>query len=305
MTRKGAFRIVSLRNFLVLIVFAVFTILMAYQWRNELQVYHIFVNSSLSNLYQPSAAMLNESHNTTGHFLWTTTDSRASSPRQASTTASTPPKVQTTTTQPVRHSIITTSPKNILTTLAALSKKGTTTTTPRPVLTTAPPKPKPIVCKNPFRNEYIQKKNFLCCRPIGRLGNILFLYASSYGIAAANNRSLIVDKKLSLTKYFKLNAQTVDDFDCVIRGTRGMGSRADCTFDERLMNISGRQNICVGSYLQSYKYFEHVRDSIKKQFTFKKEINDKAMGIINGAINTFHKRNVTVKDTRPCWWASM
>ncbi|XP_067660634.1 galactoside alpha-(1,2)-fucosyltransferase 2-like [Haliotis asinina] len=266
---------------------------MAYQWRHELQVYHIFVNSSMSNLYQP--AILNKTQNVT----WTTSVFRAaSSPRQASTTPSTPPNRQTTT-PPVRHNTITTSSKHILTTLATPSTKGATTTTPRPVLTTAPPKPTPLTCRNPFRNEYIQKKNFLCCRPIGRLGNIMFVYASSYGIAAANNRTLIVDKDLSLTKYFQLNAQTVDDFGCVVRGTMGMGSRQDCALDERLMNITEGRNICVGSYLQSYKYFEHVQGSIKKQFTFKKEINDKATGIINGAINTFHKRNATVKDTRP------
>ncbi|XP_071081561.1 galactoside alpha-(1,2)-fucosyltransferase 2-like [Haliotis cracherodii] len=298
--QRPTYKAISPRKFLLVVVFCVFTALMAYQWRTELQVYHMFINGSLSSLtfIPPSPATLNSSQNATDHFLWTTDASRVS-PQQASKLSPTSTKIQKTSTPSSRNSSTTTTPKHIPTTLTTSSNHSTTTTTPRPILTTPPPAPKPIVCKNPFRKEYIKKQNFLCCRPIGRLGNMMFVYASSYGIAASNNRTLIVDKGLSLTKYFNLNAQLVDDYNCVITGTRGMGSRQDCAFDERLMNITKGQNTCVGSYLQSYKYFEHVREAIKKQFIFKKEIRDKAMGIINGAINTFHNRNTTLKDTRP------
>ncbi|XP_046559925.1 galactoside alpha-(1,2)-fucosyltransferase 2-like isoform X2 [Haliotis rubra] len=231
---------------------------MAYQWRSELHVLHIYINGSSLTFTPPHPAKLSTNQ----------TAKRAAIART-----------------------------KLLAVSAIPSGNIPTTTTTQPVLTTS--RSMQAVCKNRFREEYLKKQNYLCSRPLGRFGNIMFVYASSYGIATYNNRTLIMDTGFLLKDYFNLNVQLVDDFECVIRGTKGLGPRQACAFEESLMHIAKGENVCLGSYLQSYKYFEHVQDSIKKQFTFKKEINDKAMGIINGAINTFHKRNVTVKDTRP------
>ncbi|XP_067660637.1 galactoside alpha-(1,2)-fucosyltransferase 2-like [Haliotis asinina] len=231
---------------------------MAYQWRSELRVFHIYINGSSLTFTPHLLAMLSE-------------DQISKRVTIVSTRLPASPVFPT---------------GNIH-----------TTTSTQPVLTTS--WPVQAVCKNHFREEYRKKQNYLCSRPLGRLGNVMFVYASSYGIATYNNRTLIMDTGFMLTNYFNLNVQLVDDFECVIKGTKGLDARHDCAFDESLMHIAKGENVCFQSYLQSYKYFEHVQDSIKKQFTFKKDINDKAVDIINGAINTFHKRNATVKDTRP------
>ncbi|XP_071081562.1 galactoside alpha-(1,2)-fucosyltransferase 2-like [Haliotis cracherodii] len=257
-TNHGSQKYLSTRNVLSLIVLCAFTVLVTYQWRHEVQVYHMFINGSLSSLtFAPARpATLSRNQNATASTVVTTRTNLA--------------------TFPTRNNATTTSPQTVFTTSQTVSS----------------------VCRNPFREEYLRKQDYLCSRPLGRFGNLMFIYASSYGIATYNNRTLIMGKALMLTDYFNLNVLLVDDFECVVTGTKGVGPRQACAFDERLMHIAIGENVCIGNYLQSYKYFEHVQEAIKKQFTFKKEIRDKAMGIIDGAINTFHKRNTTLKDTR-------
>ncbi|XP_071098373.1 galactoside alpha-(1,2)-fucosyltransferase 2-like [Haliotis cracherodii] len=109
---------------------------------------------------------------------------------------------------------------------------------------------------------------------IGRLGNTMFEYASTYALARATNKSLYIARSNALNRLFPLDSETVTFQGC---GGWQPVSAPCCLYDPQLATrLDSRTCQSVGGYLQSWKFFHPVEESIRRQFTFKPSITDKA-----------------------------
>lgn len=113
-----------------------------------------------------------------------------------------------------------------------------------------------------------------------RLGNLMFMYATMSGVAEKLHKYPVFDiGKLSDT--FELSAPLgyIDNrLGAFVEEYTEYGMRA-CAFDQGVFDIQA-ENIKLRGYWQSWKYFEHVKDKIRRDFRFKKNIRT----IINGTL---------------------
>jgi len=131
---------------------------------------------------------------------------------------------------------------------------------------------------------------------LGHLGNQMFQYASTKGIATKNNTEFYIPE----TKYFGTSYNTLSNIDdCFnIKCNRQITNFPDYVehefnFDENLFNISG--DIDLLGYFQSERYFKHIEDEIRKDFCFIPEIYDPTMEIFksivgDGSVVSLHIR---------------
>ncbi|CAH1785857.1 unnamed protein product [Owenia fusiformis] len=114
----------------------------------------------------------------------------------------------------------------------------------------------------------LQSKHIICTinRYKGHLGNRLFMFASGYGIAKANNMTFIIAQNIILRAYFKLTIPFVKQprpgalFPQQVHG-------GDGKFSEKLLHLKP-QHTEVSGYLQSFKYFHRYKDELFKELTF-------------------------------------
>ena len=113
--------------------------------------------------------------------------------------------------------------------------------------------------------------------PNKRLGNLLFNFASTLGIARMTNMTPIYGRDFALVKYFRLNVTLVDDIDNAMGMSVGYdeyGSRA-CAYDpfvERLRTINTR----LHGYYQSWKYFRQNEHDLRAHLHFRFDVLSRA-----------------------------
>lgn len=115
---------------------------------------------------------------------------------------------------------------------------------------------------------------------LGRLGNQMFQYSAIRGIAARHNYEFCIPPKEAfgnedLKVHSDINNTIYDIFEL------GEFNRGFCSnpivqesthaFDKSLFE-NCPDNVDFLGYFQTQKYFEHIEEEIKKDFTFKKEI---------------------------------
>ena len=119
----------------------------------------------------------------------------------------------------------------------------------------------------------------------GRLGNQLFQYAAAYCIARQNRMQFVYPQnKLGLFQYFDLTAQSCPIIsktrNCNDSGWRVFLEKQAAAYDQRVERIaqdaSGRGNIVLEGFYQSWRYFEKCRTDLRREFTFKQAISDAA-----------------------------
>ncbi|KAL3877170.1 hypothetical protein ACJMK2_034917 [Sinanodonta woodiana] len=108
----------------------------------------------------------------------------------------------------------------------------------------------------------------------------MFQYSASYGIAFDNDMKLLIPKQSMIAMYFNVNAHMTEDAfnQCSklpVYASPNWGIYNRPFSDETSVNNSFRTE----GYFQSYKYFLHVKESIKKQFRSFKE-KTKALNIL-------------------------
>lgn len=133
-----------------------------------------------------------------------------------------------------------------------------------------------------------KRRTFICIRYIGGLGNIMFLYASAYGLSWMKGMDLVIPKDNDLFRIFHLgasNLRIVANYK-LCKGVVNYGDRQNCAFNKQFLKLSNQTSFWISGYLQSYKYFEAFFDDLRSQFTFKKHIQDEANRILSNVTKT-------------------
>lgn len=112
-----------------------------------------------------------------------------------------------------------------------------------------------------------------------------------------NNLTSILAQDDDLVKYFEVPSAE-------IRNSRDVCGTFDekfaphcCVFDNSFMDLPKQRNYVLGVYLQSWKYFAHVFEEVRKELTFKTNIRENAEYIVENfraAYSLIHKTDVTV-----------
>lgn len=115
---------------------------------------------------------------------------------------------------------------------------------------------------------------------LGRLGNQMFQYAAVKGIASYHGYEAIIpnhDQKIRDPFGFDLKIEIHEPFLMsslgrlgVVQGVREVKERM-FTYDKELVETCP-DNTSLSGFFQTEKYFKHVKEDIKKDFTFHKEI---------------------------------
>ncbi|XP_071144333.1 galactoside alpha-(1,2)-fucosyltransferase 1-like [Mytilus edulis] len=127
-------------------------------------------------------------------------------------------------------------------------------------------------------------RGHLCADWTGRLGNIMFQYASLYGIAQRNDMVFAIHKFDDINYSFdnlfalKLKNKSICEYAQI------WGENEPCLYDENAANVPANLNVKHVSLLQSWKYFSHVEQAIRTQFKFKEEFETKCLQVLNETI---------------------
>lgn len=149
---------------------------------------------------------------------------------------------------------------------------------------------------------------YLCVKAYGRLGNALFAYASSLGVARKNNLTILLTESYeSMNDSFTFQELFAQNKECDnipnVRIERGC-----CIFYEYLMEV-GRdcgRFLQVASYLQSWRYFQHVVPEVRQKLRFRGKVYEQAHDILDkirkiystGAIVNGKKQNETDRSSK-------
>ena len=133
----------------------------------------------------------------------------------------------------------------------------------------------------------------------GGLGNQMFQYAALYGISKANGfRPLMCGQTVVGRVFRRLNVRRIDpDVGTVTRSYGAYLERKSNAFDSRALSLNFMRNIVLDGFYQSWRYFDHVRSDIHKQFRFRYSTV--------AAINSFLAESAAMllvrsSDTQPC-----
>ncbi|KAK7479818.1 hypothetical protein BaRGS_00028898 [Batillaria attramentaria] len=141
-----------------------------------------------------------------------------------------------------------------------------------------PTVPTPNLTSNNSDADTPENRHYLHISGPGRLGNLMFTYATGFCIAKRNGLALVVPNSRALEVFENLPALRSRDLprNVDIRNAVRHGYGFCCSFDESVMRLSNDTDHALGGYRQSWKYFESCRDDLKKALTFRKDIVLKA-----------------------------
>ena len=131
--------------------------------------------------------------------------------------------------------------------------------------------------------QAIAARHFLCANIHGRLGNQMFQYASVFGISRLKNMSMRVSRSDRVSRYFTISAQQFDGSNFCDYTNLKIEAQS-CAFDPEMVDISSFINWKLINYLQSWKYFYHVADELRKEFTFQQPLKAIASRIFLNAV---------------------
>lgn len=141
--------------------------------------------------------------------------------------------------------------------------------------------------------NFIQSRNkrenfYLCPHFQGGLGNLMFQFASVYGIATLKKMKVGLYAFNEINKTFNLSMHFIKNIT-ICRNAKRIKEERSCMFDNAAMNFSnGRNYLLHESYLQSWKYFSNVEQNLRKQFVFSGDVRFKADKVIREALNAFN-----------------
>ena len=133
-------------------------------------------------------------------------------------------------------------------------------------------------------NKTLYFTHFLTVRFNGGLGNNLFQYAALYSLAKANKMKPVISKlDKMLIDTFHITAEQTDVEAPGEYFPKYIEDKA-AEFDVQTKFLDLRQDIELLGYFQSWKYFEPVKEELRKQFTFRRDILQEAGSFIKDSI---------------------
>ena len=124
----------------------------------------------------------------------------------------------------------------------------------------------------------------------GRLGNMIFAYASTLAIARKNNLIPVLPSGSKLRDIFQVTAGVLDK-----RRSSGPWSsfheKQACAFDRRTLHLKTGRNVEMVGYLQSWKYFSNFEDEVRRQLRFVDGIRTRAEAYIRSVVERHFGRN--------------
>ena len=128
---------------------------------------------------------------------------------------------------------------------------------------------------------------------LGQLGNQMFQYAAVKGIASKlgvsykipNHNEVVVDTlnnklHIELYKCFDLKPKEVGYI------TNGLVyQEKGFDFNENVFSLDPSKDFDLFGFYQTEKYFKHIEDEIRKDFTFKQQIRDECKQVVKEVFN--------------------
>ena len=122
------------------------------------------------------------------------------------------------------------------------------------------------------------------------IGNLLFIYASLWGIAKKNHLTPTI-RRTRLHDFMEIELPPQTFFDLSHCENVLFGREECCIYDEHSQSISSSnpsRNVSLWGYFQSHKYFHpEYREDIRRQMRFKPDVAARATAIIDKAVAQF------------------
>lgn len=121
------------------------------------------------------------------------------------------------------------------------------------------------------------------------MGNEMFALASTYGIMRSNaDRVLCVDRNTFILKVFHLEKLARCSADALVRylNAREREEGAYAEYDPKLLSLPVGQDVVVGRFLQSWRYFDGRENEIRQLFTFKDNLLKHARKVLRHSVES-------------------
>ncbi|XP_033730736.1 galactoside 2-alpha-L-fucosyltransferase 2-like, partial [Pecten maximus] len=131
--------------------------------------------------------------------------------------------------------------------------------------------------KNHFGQD-TDTNRFLFPKYLGRLGNIMFIYASCYSLARDNNLSLFLSKTDKIYQPFaNIPAATPPNVTLCRRTIVSFNQTRPRYFEQFRLSETNASCVRIEGFLQSWKHFKDHFDDIRYQFTWRTSFREKAI----------------------------
>ncbi|KAK7106191.1 hypothetical protein V1264_017477 [Littorina saxatilis] len=133
-------------------------------------------------------------------------------------------------------------------------------------------------------NTTDKSKKLLCVRFTGRLGNELFQYASTLGLALTLHRTPVFIGSVHLPSVLKhFGDPSIDYTQLHARCDKAasVGEKTCCKWEESLTKLDPSKDFTVGLYLQSYRYFDDHQAELRQALTFSDAVRNESSRIVN------------------------
>ncbi len=144
--------------------------------------------------------------------------------------------------------------------------------------------------KHTYLNTSLKNTHYLRLDLEGGLGKIMFQYASLYGISKHNAMIPVIDKGDYLGSIFPaLKAFMMEEIESIYHWEH-FRERAPNSYDNRARSLNFAKNIELQGFYQSWRYFHHVKEDLRTQFSFHPNTVQIAEGFLKEAYNVHSEK---------------